>query len=155
MEASRTVVKNCLIAGIVILGLFRALDVGADAAKDQLEAGISRVLETLESLEYKKAPLPERRVAIRRIVNAILEWDELAKRSLGRYWQERTPAEQQEFVRLLADVLDRGYLSKMGLYSGEKIAHLGERIEGNQAVVRTKIIATDGNGRSMTSTSRA
>ena len=139
------VARGCSIAAIVVLGLLRASDVGAGAAKDQLEAGINRVLGTLTSQAYRKAPLEERRIAIRTIVDAMWDWNELAKRSLGRHWHGRTPAEQQDFTRLLADLLERGILSKIDLYDGETVAYLGERIEGDQAVVQTKIIARDGD----------
>jgi len=141
----RVGVTACSIAAIVVLGLLSASDVSAGAATEQLEAGITRVLGTLESPAYKQASLEQRRVALRKIVDTMWDWNELAKRSLGRHWHGRTPAEQQDFARLLADLLERAMLSKIGLYDGETIAYLGERIEGDQAVVQTKVIARDGD----------
>src|SRR5439155_3213847 len=62
----------------------------------------------------------------------------------GRYWQPRTPAEREEFVRLFADLLERAYVSKLELYSGEKIEYPGEVPDGDVTTVRTRIITKQG-----------
>ena len=71
--------------------------------------------------------------------------DETAKRSLGTHWQQRSPAEREEFVRLFAELLDRSYMSKIELYDGEKIAWLGDTIDGDLAIVRTKLLNKQGS----------
>jgi len=68
----------------------------------------------------------------------------MAKRSLGAQWQKRTPAEQQEFVRLFTDLLEGAYLSKLEEYSGEKIQFVNEREEKDFAEVNTKLINRKG-----------
>ena len=83
-------------------------------------------------------------MAVRRIAEDIFDFTETAKRSLGRHWQPRTPAERKEFVDLFANLLERSYLSKIELYSGERIAYLGDTIEGDQATVRTRIVTKHG-----------
>ena len=76
--------------------------------------------------------------AMRKVADEIFDFQETAKRSLARHWQPRTPAEQMEFVRLFADLLERSYISRIELYGGEKIAYLGDALDGEQAVVRTR-----------------
>jgi phospholipid transport system substrate-binding protein len=78
------------------------------------------------------------------VADDIFDFQETAKRSLARHWQPRTPAEQAEFVRLFADLLERSYISKIELYGGEKIAYLGDTIDGDQAIVRTRIVTKSG-----------
>src|SRR5438093_1377324 len=50
-----------------------------------------------------------------------------------------TPREQQEFVALFRDLLERAYVTKIETYTGEPIAYVGESVDGDQATVRTKI----------------
>ena len=45
---------------------------------------------------------------------------------------------------LFADLLERSYISKIELYGGEKILYTGERVEGDQASVATRIITKNG-----------
>jgi len=81
---------------------------------------------------------------VRQIAEEIFDFTETAKRSLGRHWHSRTPAERKEFVDLFATLLERSYLSKIELYNGERIAYLGDTIDGDQALVRTKILTRQG-----------
>jgi phospholipid transport system substrate-binding protein len=113
---------------------------------DQLKAQIDRVLKTLEDPELKKeGRVKDRRAAVRKIANDIFDFSETARRSLGRHWQGRTPAERDEFVQLFSDLLERTYMSKIETYGGEKIQYNGDTIEGDQAKVQTKLV-TKGSG---------
>ena len=117
----------------------------AGVPTDLLRVQINRVVKTLEEPDLKRdGKTRERRAAVRRIAEDIFDFTETAKRSLGRHWQPRTPAERKEFVDLFANLLERSYLSKIELYSGEKIAYLGDTIEGDQATVRTRIATKHG-----------
>ena len=115
-------------------------DAVAGVPSDQLRASVEQALKVLADPGAKRDQPRERRATLRKIADDIFDWDETAKRSLGMHWQQRTPAEREEFVRLFADLLDRSYMSKIELYDGEKIAWLGDATEGDQAIVRTKIL---------------
>jgi phospholipid transport system substrate-binding protein len=82
----------------------------------------------------------KRRQTLRAIANEFFDWEEMAKRSLGVHWKERTPEEKTEFVKLFADLLDRTYMGKIEKYSGEKIAYDNETIDGKYALLESKIL---------------
>jgi phospholipid transport system substrate-binding protein len=129
-----------LAAGLLLLlGAPRAW---AGAPTDQLKARIDRAIKVLD--DQKDAKVQERRTAVREIANEIFDFAETAKRSLARHWTPRTPAEREEFVRLFADLLERSYISRIELYGGEKIAYVGETIDGDQAAVRTRLVTKQG-----------
>src|SRR5262249_24625808 len=46
---------------------------------------------------------------------------------------------------LFGDVLDRGYISKIDLYQGEKVRYTGETITGDEATVKTTIVTNKGS----------
>jgi phospholipid transport system substrate-binding protein len=138
------------VAQALMLALFlsavTASPAAAGAPSDQLKTQIDRVLKTLDDPELKKeGRAKERRAAVRKIANDIFDFGETARRSLGRHWPPRTPAEREEFVELFADLLERSYISKVELYGGEKIQYLGDTIEGDQAKVQTKLLTKGGN----------
>src|SRR5688572_30506408 len=117
----------------------------AGSPTEQLRARIEEVVKVLEEPQLKsEAKARERRTAVRGIAEEIFDFNETAKRSLGRHWQARTPAERKEFVELFANLLERSYLSKIELYNGEKISYLGDTVDGDQATVRTKIVTRQG-----------
>ena len=117
----------------------------AGAPTDQLRAQIDRAVKILEDPELKKeGRQKDRRLAVRQVANDIFDFSETAKRSLARHWTPRSQAERDEFVGLFSDLLERSYISKIELYGGEKIQYVGEAIEGEGAVVRTKLLTKQG-----------
>lgn len=132
------------VALVVTLVLSR--DGWAGPPTDQLRAQIDRVVKVIEDPELKKeTKYKERRLVVRKIAEEIFDFTETAKRSLGRHWPPRTPAERREFVDLFADLLERSYFSKIELYNGEKIMYLGDTVDGDYATVRTKLLTKQGS----------
>ena len=137
-----------LVLALAVAGLVVAAPPArAGAPLDQLKLQVDRVLKVLDDSELKKPDkVKERRLAVRKIANDIFDFNETAKRSLGRHWLARTPAEQTEFVQLFSDLLERSYLSKIELYGGEKIQYVSDTVEsGDQAKVLTKIMTKQGS----------
>jgi len=117
----------------------------AGAPTDQLRAQIDKAVKILDDPELKKdGRQRERREAVRQVANDIFDFSETAKRSLARHWTPRTQAERDEFVSLFADLLERSYIGKIELYGGEKVQFVGESLEGEGAVVRTKLVTKQG-----------
>jgi phospholipid transport system substrate-binding protein len=86
----------------------------------------------------------DKRAAVRKVAAEIFDVNETAKRALGRHWQNRTPAEREEFTQLFADLLERTYINKIDLYRGEKLVYTGETIDGEFATVRAKVVTRQG-----------
>jgi phospholipid transport system substrate-binding protein len=129
----------------VVLSLVLVRAVVAGPPTDQLRTQIDRVIKTLEDPALQKeGKTLERRKAVRRIAEEIFDFGETAKRSLARHWQARTSAEREEFVQLFADLLERSYITKVELFNGERITYAAETIDGDLAMVRTRIITKQG-----------
>jgi phospholipid transport system substrate-binding protein len=132
---------RALIALAAVLALVVARDAVAGVPTEQLRGSIDLVLKIVTDPELKKeARTAERRKRIRAVVNQIFDFSEISQRSLGRHWQARTPAEREQFVALFGDLLENSYISKIESYSGEKIQYPGDVIDGDLAVVKTRIV---------------
>nr|PWU23323.1 MAG: organic solvent tolerance ABC transporter substrate-binding protein [Candidatus Rokubacteria bacterium] len=136
MTHGRMISATALIS--LVLGLVPVAMAGP--ATDRLKPEIDRVIATLDNPALKgESKTAERRKAIRDITDEVFDWTEMARRALGRHWAGRTSAEQQEFVGLFRDLIERAYVSKIERYTGEPIAFVGESIDADQATVRTRI----------------
>ena len=112
---------------------------------DQLRAGIDRVFKILGDPELDgDKKLNQRRTAIVIAANEIFDFGEMAKRSLGQYWAQRTSTERGEFVRLFTELVQRSYISKVDQHGAHKMTVQGERIDGEYAVVRTTLPLSSG-----------
>jgi phospholipid transport system substrate-binding protein len=129
----------------VVAALLAASPASAGAPTDQLRTQIDRVIKTVDDPELKQSgKANERRIAVRKIANETFDFQDMARRALAKHWQPRTPAEREEFVKLFADLLERAYVSKIDTYGGEKIAYNGDTIDGDAALVKTKIVTKQG-----------
>ncbi len=129
----------CVVASAV------AGPAAAGAPTDHLKGAIDRVIKTLEDPSLKgEGKAAERRHAVRKIADELFDFGEIAKRSLARHWQPLSEKQREEFVALFSDLLERSYIGKIELYGGEKIQYTNERVDGDYAIVTTKIITKNG-----------
>ena len=135
-----------ILAGFLFLVLSLS-SVGAHAGlpTDQIKSTVEKALVVLNDPRLKPpAKLKERRDQLRQILFARFDFTEMAKRALGSNWRRRTPQEQEEFVRLFTDVLERTYAEIIESYTDEKIVYVNERIDGTYADVGSKILTSKG-----------
>lgn len=131
-----------VLAGLFILSIAPAWAV---TPIEQLKGSIDKIIPILEDPTLKgDAKLKERRAAIRRVANDVFDFTESAKRCLGPHWERRTAEERQEFARLLGDLLERAFASRLEQYAGERMQYIGESVDGNLATVKTRIITKSG-----------
>lgn len=113
----------------------------AGPATDQIKESVDQVIKILTDPTLKgETKVQERRAKIRQVVLQRFGFTEMSKRSLGRYWSERTPEERTEFVRLFTDLLERAYIDRVDGYTGEQVVYLGESVDGDYSEVRSKIV---------------
>jgi len=83
----------------------------------------------------------ERRHLLEDTIARRFDYREMSKRALASHWTRLTDAEREEFVDVFKGFLSDRYAGKIEGYSGEKVQYLGERLEGQFAEVRTKLVS--------------
>jgi phospholipid transport system substrate-binding protein len=112
---------------------------------EQIKTTVDKALGVLKDPKLKSAArLKERRELLKQILFTRFDFTEMARRSLGANWRRRTPQEQEEFVRLFTEVLERAYAAIIESYTDENIVYLNERIDGTYADVSSKIMTSKG-----------
>jgi phospholipid transport system substrate-binding protein len=136
-----------MIRALVTVAIALALVVAASpraqagAPTDQVREYTDAVVRVLEDPALKaEDKKPERRAAVRKIATEVFDVQETARRALGPHWQQRTPQQREEFVQLFADLLEQTYISKVDLFGGERLRFTEEKIDGDNAIVRAKVI---------------
>ena len=126
---------------LVLLGASRGVQAGE--ATDYIRARIDKVYDILGRTGGDAGP--DRNAAAGKVLDEMFDWNEMGRRSIGRYWDERTPAERTEFVGLFAALFQRTYLSRIELADREKFQYVDEAIEGDAATIKTMVITKKGN----------
>jgi phospholipid transport system substrate-binding protein len=117
----------------------------AGVPTDQIKATVDKALVVLKDPRLKSASKnKERREQLKQILFTRFDFTEMAKRALGANWRRRTPKEQEEFVRLFTELLERAYTDTIESYTDERIVYVGERLDGSYADVDSKIFTAKG-----------
>jgi phospholipid transport system substrate-binding protein len=123
-----------------VCGVFPAW---AETPMQEIQETTNRIISIVTDPNLKDpAKEGERRALIRKEVDKVCDWEEMSRRSLGRYWTKRTSQEKKEFVELFGELIERTYIDKVEGYSGQKVNYLGERIDGDYADVNIRVATT-------------
>ena len=135
------------IGALFLLALLSAPEPAlAGDPTDQIRGAIDRGIAILQRPDLKaKEKREERREALRRELFPYFHFEEMAKRSLGVHWKDRTPQEREEFTRLFRDLLENAYAGKIEGYKGEKILYRKESVDLPYAEVNTVIVTLQGD----------
>ena len=136
LSASLLLVAPCPIA----LG---AGEENAESPTQAVRATLTEVFRILEDPKLKDpAQASRRRRMLEETIARRFDYREMSKRALASHWSRLTDEERTEFVNIFKGFLSDRYAGKIEGYSGEKIHYLSERLEGEYAEVRTKLISS-------------
>jgi phospholipid transport system substrate-binding protein len=122
-----------------------AMPTTAGVPTDQIRSTVDKAIIVLNDPHLKPpAKNKERRDQLRQVLFARFDFTEMAKRALGANWRRRTLKEQEEFVRLFTELLERAYTETIESYTDEKIVYTGERLDGNYADVNSRVVTRKG-----------
>ena len=130
----RNIVCFLLVAGTTVPVL-------AGEPTEQIKQTTDKILSIVKDPGLKiPSKAQERRRLIRKAADERFDWEEMARRSLGRYWAQRTAEEKREFVSLFSKLVERTYMKQVEDYSGESVRYGKEAIDGDYAVVAVDIL---------------
>jgi|SRR5690348_2206718 phospholipid transport system substrate-binding protein len=131
---------------VAILALLAAALVPAPApagdAAVELQRQADRVIGILADRDTDAVV---RQREVKAVVSEAFDFEEAARRTLGRAWDERTAEERAAFVGLFADLIDRAYLRRLEAWDGQRIVVGDDVIDRDRATVHTGVIARDGD----------
>ncbi len=125
-----------------VIGSFFALSAAGRTPLEIVRSGSERGLDIIKGALAGNGPgLRDRRAEILRIVDEYFNFEEMARRSLGRPWKDQSPDNQREFVQLFKQLLFNVYVSRVEAAAtpDTRIAYDQEKIEGDYAIVGTRV----------------
>jgi phospholipid transport system substrate-binding protein len=138
----RSILIFCLVT-FTVLAL--GLEASAATARETVEEKVQRVVSTLGSPDFKQLAKEEQINQIRAIVNEVFDYRELSRRCLGRSWKKLNAAQQEEFISLFSELLEKTYADRLLAYTDEKIEFGKEtELKKGRVEVESAIITKDG-----------
>ncbi len=135
------------LVGLVVAALLAGTPACAApaTATETLKPAIDHALRILDDPALKGAAhTHERRLALRAVIERVVDFPDAARRAMGMHWRDRTDAERAEFIALFKDVVTYSYIAQLELYAGEAVTFTGESEREDTTTVSTRIAARRG-----------
>jgi phospholipid transport system substrate-binding protein len=123
-------------------GVLASLAIGprafaADSAQDFVQSRQARVTSLLH-----QSPSSQRDKQIAAVLDGMMDYDELAKRSLATHWNDLSETQRREFTDLLKRLVQRNYERNIRNILDYRVEYLGEDPISDSVVVHTRATST-------------
>jgi len=71
------------------------------------------------------------------IINSVIDFEELSRVALGKYWDERTQTEKEDFTDVFQQLIRNSSIKKLELYRADEIDYERPEIDGDKAEIIT------------------
>jgi phospholipid transport system substrate-binding protein len=112
---------------------------------ETVQTAVQQVFSRPGDPAVKTVSTAQRRADIRKVAESLFDFNEMSERSLGGAWAQASPAERQEFIRLFSALIAAAYMGKIEQYAGEPITYVGERVNGDEAAVQSRVVTPKGS----------
>jgi phospholipid transport system substrate-binding protein len=112
---------------------------------ETVQTAVQQVFSQPGDPAVKTVSTAQRRADIRKITESLFDFNEMSERSLGGAWTQASPAERQEFIGLFSTLIATAYMGKIEQYAGEPITYVGERVNGDEAAVQSRVVTPKGS----------
>mgnify|MGYP006278812119 FL=1 len=79
----------------------------------------------------------EIREELKDVINGLIDFRELSRRALGRYWDDRTEEEKAEFVDVFRHLVRNSSVRKLGVHRADSVVYREPEITDGEAVLTT------------------
>lgn len=111
------------------------------------EAAAPSPMDFLKAVDQKLDPLLEdtdkNKGEILRILNEMLDYQQLCRESLGKHWDTRSKSERKDFCVTLKALTEKNSLKRLKDSKDHKIEYQSEEVLGAKASVVTRIIPAE------------
>lgn len=116
---------------------------GGEAARQLVQTVTDRGIAIMEDETLSFGDMAEQ---FRNLVQQNVDTDRVARFALGRYWNQATPAQREEYQQLFLDYMVKVFASRMGEYAGQKIDIRGVTQDADNQWLVQSVMTSPGTG---------
>ncbi|MFQ5708238.1 MAG: phospholipid-binding protein MlaC [bacterium] len=80
---------------------------------------------------------PETKEKLKEVINGIMDFRELSRLALGKYWNQRSAKEKEDFVNVFSQLIKNSSVKKLEIYKADRLVYESPQINGTKAKVTT------------------
>ncbi|ATX82816.1 phospholipid transport system substrate-binding protein [Mariprofundus ferrinatatus] len=105
-----------------------------------IETTVNQIIQVLEAREDTTKLTTKDRDAIRQTVEGRFDYAAMARRSLGKPWNDLHGEQQAHFTQVFRDLLERSYGNRLSEYKGQKVVFAEAELKNDKARVESTVI---------------
>lgn len=125
------------LGAIVLATALAAPARAAESAQDFIQSHQSQVTQLI-----KQAPGTQRDKQVAAVLDGMIDYEELAKRSLAAHWGDLSDAQHKEFTDILRSLVRRNYERNVKNILDYRVEYLGEESGSEGVLVRSRASST-------------
>jgi phospholipid transport system substrate-binding protein len=126
-----------MLLTVTVLG---ALSAAPSAIAAESAGGFVRARQAQVTTLLHQPEGPNRERQISQVLDSMLDYQELARRSLAQHWGERSEKERSDFTNVLKQLVRRSYERNLKNILEYQVEYLGEDATGDGVVVHTRAV---------------
>lgn len=79
----------------------------------------------------------ETRERLKDVINSLMDFRELSRLALGKYWKERSEQERSDFVNVFQQLIRNSSVKKLNIYKADRVDYDAPEIRGTKTSVTT------------------
>ena len=138
MHHKSHLIFGCLTAGLVLYATLPQGSLRATTIQFPLELIRARNEAVAEILDAAGEEINDAtRERLKDVINDFIDFRELSRRALGRYWNERSTQEKQEFVEVFQQLIRNSSVKKLSVYQADSVRYEPPEVDGDRTTVTT------------------
>jgi phospholipid transport system substrate-binding protein len=114
-----------------------ALAAGPMATLKQINGDVDKLLH--QKVDAGSPAEAKQKADIKSLAGKLLDYGELAKRSLSDHWTKLTAPQRDEFVSTLRELIERNYVKQLRTNADYQVLYTNEELKGDEATVTTTV----------------
>lgn len=134
---------TCIFLLCVLFASVCPVAAESDAPMETVKVNLEKVLGVLRNPALQEeAAVDKKKAAIRNISDDMFHWPLLSRRVLAKSWKDMNSDQQQEFISLFKDILEKAYIDRILAYKDETIEYVSNQmLSDKKAEVVTHIVS--------------
>lgn len=97
-------------------------------------------LQAARAIVDTEQPHNDKLRALFDLLKTFLDAETMGRAAVDKHWTKFSAAQQKEFLMLFRELFQRTYVQKLLLFDKPDFAYVGEQVDGDKAIVDTKIL---------------
>ncbi|MFW6066877.1 MAG: MlaC/ttg2D family ABC transporter substrate-binding protein [Myxococcota bacterium] len=138
MQIRMPTLAGALVAAAAVVATAATADAQAEQARRFLEKRHQAVTRVLQRSAGSEAARAQRNARLDQMLADLLDYEELAQRSLGSHWDARSASDRAQFVDLLKKLVERSYKRNLEQTLRYDVRYTSSEDGTNGVLVRTE-----------------